>query len=533
VNPVIIPNARRERRRKRRRRLLKFFVLLAVAWCVLWFFSRLPPDPQHVESHSIVSNDTPIGRGVAALPKPAGLRSGIYGLPSPLDAFATRVAMVRAAAKTIDLQYYIWDGDMAGLMLFDELRQAANRGVRVRLLVDDNGTSGMDENLAALDADPNVEVRIFNPFVLRRFKPIGMLVDFHRLNRRMHNKSLTVDGVATIVGGRNIGDPYFDSDEHVAFVDLDVLAVGPAAAEVGHEFDEYWNSRYAYSTASILPKPPADAAQQLEARLMQAKSQLAAAKYMAAVDHNAFIAKLEAGKLAFDWVPVQVAYDPPSKASGEAGAAQLLVTQLTNTMGNPRKQLDVISPYFVPGKLGTDTFCAIARSGIPVRIITNSLAANDVVAVHSGYAKWRQGLLDCGVRLYELKPSGELGQPNGSGGWKRSGQSSASLHGKVFSMDRQRAFVGSFNLDPRSVTLNTEMGFIIDSPALAGAISDALDRRVAAGAYEVRRRADGKGLEWIEQVDGREVKYFDEPAASAARSWSSWILAHLPIDHLL
>jgi putative cardiolipin synthase len=376
-------------------------------------------------------------------------------------------------------------------------------------------------------------VRLFNPFVLRRFKPAGLLVDFNRLNRRMHNKSLTVDGVATIVGGRNIGDPYFDSDEHVAFVDLDVLAVGQVAADVGHEFDEYWNSRYAHSAASILAKPPVDAALQLEARLLKSKSQLAAARYMAAVDHNAFIANLEAGKLAFDWVPVQVAYDPPSKASGEAGAAQLLVTQLTNTMGKPRKQLDVISPYFVPGKLGTGTFCAIARSGVPVRIVTNSLAANDVVAVHSGYAKWRRGLLECGVQLFELKPSGEPEQRNASSGWKRSGESSASLHGKVFAMDRQRAFVGSFNLDPRSVTLNTEMGFVIESPALAGAISDALDQRVDAGAYQVRLRTDGKGLEWIEHVDGREVRYFDEPAASASRSWTAWILAHLPIDHLL
>jgi len=532
LSPVIIPNARRERRRKRRRKWLGFLVLRAIGWCVLAWFSRLPPDPQHAESHSLVGNDTPIGRGVAALPKVAG-RSGIYALPSPLDAYATRVAMVRAAQKTIDLQYYIWNGDMTGLMLLDELRQAANRGVRVRLLVDDNGTGGMDENLAALDADPNVEVRLFNPFVLRKFKPAGMLVDFNRLNRRMHNKSLTADGVATIVGGRNIGDPYFDSDARVAFVDLDVLAVGQVAADVGAEFDEYWNSRYAHSAVSILGTPPVDAELQLEARLARAKAQLDAARYMAAVDNNAFIAKLEAGKLAFDWVPVQVAYDPPSKASGQAGAEQLLVTQLTKTLGNPKRQLDVISPYFVPGKTGLDTFCAIARTGVPVRIVTNSLAANDVVAVHSGYAKWRQGLLECGVKLYELKPSGEPGAPREQGGWRRPGESSASLHGKVFSKDRQRAFVGSFNLDPRSVTLNTEMGFVIDSPALAGAISDALDKRVAAGAYEVTLRPDGKGLQWTEHIGDRNAVYFEEPGASATRAWTAWILAHLPIEHLL
>jgi putative cardiolipin synthase len=232
-------------------------------------------------------------------------------------------------------------------------------------------------------------------------------------------------------------------------------------------------------------------------------------------------------------VPVQVAYDPPSKASGEAGAAELLVTRLTKTLGNPRKQLDVISPYFVPGKLGLDTFCNIARTGIPVRIVTNSLAANDVVAVHSGYAKWRRGLLECGVKLYELKPAGEPGAPRDEGGWRRPGNSSASLHGKVIAMDRARAFVGSFNLDPRSVTLNTEMGFVIDSPQLAGAISDALDQRVAAGAYEVQLRPDGKGLQWIEQLNGRQAVYYEEPAATASRAWSAWLLARLPIEHQL
>jgi putative cardiolipin synthase len=523
---------RRERRRRRWRRWIIFALLLAAAWCVLAWFSRLPNDTHHEVSRSIVSNDTPIGRGLAGMPPPPAGTSGIWALPAPIDAFATRVAMVRAATKTLDLQYYIWNGDMSGLLLLDELRLAADRGVRVRLLVDDNGTSGMDANLQALDAHPNVEVRIFNPFVLRRFKPIGLLVDFDRLNRRMHNKSLTVDGLATIVGGRNIGDPYFDSDPHVAFVDLDVLAVGKVAGEVGQQFDKYWNSTYARSAVSILGPAPADAATQLAARLSEAKTDPNAARFMQAVDNNAFVASLEKGELALDWVPVLLAYDPPSKASGEAGAAQLLVTQLSDTLGSPAKQLDVISPYFVPGKPGLEAFCAIAQRGVPVRIVTNSLAANDVVAVHSGYAKWRRGLLECGVQLYELKPAGDPGAPDEDKGWKRPGESSASLHGKVFAMDRTRAFVGSFNLDPRSVTLNTEMGFVIDSPALAGRITDALDQRVAAGAYEVRLGKGGK-LQWIERVDGGQSVYNEEPDASASRAWAAWLLSKLPIEHLL
>jgi putative cardiolipin synthase len=522
---------RRERRRRRWRRVFIVVLVLFVAWCLLAWSSRLPVDAHHEFSRSQVATDSPIALALAASPaKPPGT-SGILALPAPIDAFATRVAMVRAARRTLDLQYYIWNGDRTGLLLLDELRLAADRGVRVRLLVDDNGTAGMDATLQALDAHPNVEVRIFNPFVLRRFKSLGLLVDFDRLNRRMHNKSLTVDGLATIVGGRNIGDPYFDSDPHVAFVDLDVLAVGEVAGEVGQQFDKYWNSTYARSAVSILGPAPAEAATQLAARLADVKSSADAARFMQAVDNNAVVASLQRGKIRLDWVPVLLAYDPPSKVSGEAGAAQLLVTQLTATLGNPATQLDVISPYFVPGKQGLATFCAIAQRGVPVRIVTNSLAANDVVAVHSGYAKWRRRLLECGVTLYELKPTGEP-QSTTDKGWKRPGNSSASLHGKVFAMDRARAFVGSFNLDPRSVTLNTEMGFVVDSPALAGRISTALDQRVAGGAYEVRLGKEGK-LQWIERVGDSPSVYNDEPDASASRAWAAWLLSKLPIEHLL
>jgi len=526
----------RDRRRRRRRRLFKLIIVFGIAWGVLAWFTKMPEDKYHQASSSLVSKDTPIGAALAEMPPPPLNTSGIWALSVPIDAFATRVEMVRAATRTIDLQYYIWKGDMTGLMLLDELRQAADRGVRVRLLVDDNGTADLDTELQALDAHKNMEVRIFNPYVVRGFKPINLLTDFIRLNRRMHNKSLTVDGLATIVGGRNISDPYFDSDAETAFVDLDVLAVGPVAAKVGSQFDEYWNSVHARSAVSILGAAPPEALPQLAKELADAKAQPEAAQYMAAVAANEFVASLEAGKVVFEWVPVQLAYDPPTKTSGRAGAAQLLVTQLTETMGKPRKQLDVVSPYFVPGASGVKSFCDIAKSGAKVRVVTNSLQANDVVAVHSGYQKWRRGLLECGIKLYELKPTGEpedasVPKPK-KGFWKRPGESSASLHGKVLSTDRTRAFVGSFNLDPRSVKLNTEMGFVIDSAALAGRVSDALDKRVDAGAYEVRLRADGK-LEWIEHKDGRILTYYDEPGATAGRSWGAWLLGQLPIEDLL
>jgi putative cardiolipin synthase len=255
---------------------------------------------------------------------------------------------------------------------------------------------------------------------------------------------------------------------------------------------------------------------------------------MHVVARNEVIHALEQGTLAFDWVPVQLAYDPPAKAAGQARQSQLLVTQLGAMMGHPKRQLEVISPYFVPGASGVKAFCGMAARGAKLRVVTNSLAANDVVAVHSGYAKWRTGLLACGVKLYELKPTGAGDEPRGPGSWVRPGSSSASLHGKVFSMDRTRAFVGSFNLDPRSITINTEMGLVIESPLLAGKISDTLDEKLATAAYEVRLRADGKGLRWLEHAgSGKTVVYDDEPAASSGRRWAVWLLSKLPIEHLL
>ena len=519
--------------RKRARRTGILFAVLAAAWCLLAWAARLPPDRDHRVSHVVPAMDTRIGAGLAALPPAAPGLSGVWPLSTPIDAFATRVLMVRAADRTLDLQYYIWNADMTGLLLLDEVRQAADRGVHVRLLVDDNGAAGMDAHLLALDAHPNVEVRLFNPFVIRKIRALGFLVDFQRLNRRMHNKSMTADGLATIVGGRNIGDPYFDSDADVAFVDLDVLAVGKVAGDVDTEFDAYWNSQHARSIVSILGAAPADAAQQLASTLAALRSEPEAERYMHVVARNEVIHALEQGTLAFDWVPVALAYDPPAKASGKARQSQLLVTQLAALMGAPQRQLEVISPYFVPGKQGVKAFCDIAARGVKLRVVTNSLAANDVVAVHSGYAKWREGLLACGVQLYELKPTGVAEAPRAGGGWARPGSSSASLHGKVFAMDRGRAFVGSFNLDPRSIQINTEMGLVIDSPMLAGRISDALDRRLAAGAWEVRLRADGTGLQWLEQADGRTLIYNAEPQASAGRGWAVWLLSKLPIEHLL
>jgi cardiolipin synthase C len=502
--------------------------------------ATLPPlTDRQASTHLTDTADTRLGRAVAAAAGPPGT-SGVFPLTAPLDAFAARVLLMRAADRSLDVQYYIWHADITGVGLLQELRHAAERGVRVRLLLDDNGIAGLDPDLAALDAHPNIEVRLFNPFVQRGFKALGYLTDFGRLNHRMHNKSLTADTQATIVGGRNVGDVYYGADPDLEFVDVDVLAVGPVARDVSRAFDEYWNSASAFPAASIIAPPDAQAMGSLDQRIAVLKAAPQTRAYAEAVQRAAFVDHLLAGQLALEWVPARVFYDPPEKAEETVRDADLLLAQLMRATGGARRELDLVSPYFVPGEIGTAALVRLAGQGVRLRIVTNSLAATDVAAVHAGYAKRRKDLLRAGIRLYELKPDADAvgdvdkAAKSGSGGSGMSltGSSGASLHGKTFAADRERIFVGSFNLDPRSTRLNTEMGLVIESPVLAGLHQSTLDRKLAASAYEVRLAADGE-LEWIEQTGAGELRYRSEPKAGLGRRFSVRILSWLPIEGLL
>lgn len=487
---------------------------------------------RQASTHVADTADTQLGRAIAGMPAKPGT-SGVFPLSVPVDAFAARVLLMRAAERSLDIQYYIWQADTTGTFLLDEVRRAAERGVRVRLLLDDNGIAGLDPDLAMLDAHPNIEVRLFNPFVQRRFKALGYLTDFERLNRRMHNKSLTADAQATIVGGRNIGDIYFGANPEHEYNDLDVLAVGPVARDVSRAFDEYWNSASAYPAAVIIPAPDPQAADALDERLAALRESPDAAAYIAAVRRSDFVHRLLARSLPIEWVPVRVIYDPPVKAEGGLPSADLLMAQMGRTMGEAQREFDVVSPYFVPGELGTEALARYPAKGVRLRIVTNSLAATDVAAVHAGYAKRREDLLRAGVRLYEFKPNAERAPENDAGaqsGFR--GSSGASLHGKTFSVDRTRLFVGSFNVDPRSALLNSEMGLVIESEALATALSEQLDQRLAKLAYEVRLSQDGS-LEWIEQTDAGEVRYAIEPKATLGRRIGTRIMSWLPIEWLL
>jgi cardiolipin synthase C len=491
--------------------------------------TRPPIQGRSVSTAASDTADTRLGRAVSGLAEAHPRLSGVVALPDGRDAFAARVRLADAAERTLDVQYYIWHADMPGTLLFEALHRAADRGVRVRLLLDDNNTGGLDGVLAALDAHPNIEVRLFNPFPNRRWRYLGYLTDFARLNRRMHNKSFTADNQVTIIGGRNVGDEYFDAGEDLRFVDLDVLTIGPVVGDVSSDFDRYWASDSAYPIDRLVARPQPQTLAALVAAAVQTEYAPAAQAYVQAIASQPFMRALLERRLPFEWATVHMVSDDPGKGLGQASDDELMWSRLKRVMRRPEREMVLISPYFVPGEEGTRFFADLARAGVKVSVVTNSLESTDVVAVHAGYAKRRRALLEAGVRLYEMKRA--AGQP--ADGRRLGGSSSASsLHAKTFALDGARAFVGSFNFDPRSERLNTELGFVIDCPAVARAVTDGFANSLARRAYEVRLGAAGS-LQWVEQRDGETLVHDAEPGTDLWQRLGVRLLSLMPIEWLL
>src|SRR5699024_11012228 len=367
-----------------------------------------------------------------------------YALADGQEALLARLALVDAATTSIDIQYYIWHEDLTGSLMFQRLLQAADRGVKVRLLLDDNNTTGKDAILSTLDAHPNIEVRLFNPFLQRTFRALGFLTDFFRLNRRMHNKSLTVDGIISIVGGRNIGDEYFDAGSGVAFADLDVAVVGNVVPTISTDFNRYWRSRSAYPLSLIVPPAAVAKTPPLEQNDATAKA------YLAALAASPFTERFITAQVNWQWVNAYLLSDDPSKGLGRAPAETSVMASISPMMEATQQQLTIVSPYFVPTQQGKKLLQRVASKGANVAVLTNSFMATDVAPVHAGYIKYRKPLLREGVALYELKPSATVSEQRESV-LKSSG---ASLHAKTFTIDNHWMFVGSFNMDPRSARLN-------------------------------------------------------------------------------
>ncbi len=476
------------------------------------------------------TDDTFLGRAVEPLVAAHPGLSGIRPLQDAHDAFAARVLLAQVAERTLDVQYYIWRNDMTGTLLFQALHLAAERGVRVRLLLDDNNTAGLDPVLAALNSHPNIEVRLFNPFMTRKFRWIGYLTDFGRLNRRMHNKSFTIDNQATVIGGRNVGDEYFGATEGVLFADLDVLAIGPVVQAVSDDFDRYWASGSSYPAERILPAVGDDVPRQLAEKARAIEQHPIAANYMSALQRSNFVQEMRQGGVNFEWAEARLVSDDPAKGLGRAKPEKLLTARLAEILERPQTDVELVSPYFVPTAAGVKAFADIAQQGVSVRILTNALEATDVALVHSGYAKRRKDLLKAGIQLYELRR--EAATPISEDKHKIFGSSGSSLHAKTFSVDRSHFFVGSFNFDPRSADLNTEMGFVIDSPVLAQQIESQFNDRIPLYAYEVRLADNGR-LYWLERRDGETLRHDTEPGTTIWQRAGVYLMSLLPIEWLL
>jgi putative cardiolipin synthase len=422
--------------------------------------------------------------------------------------------------------------------MWQALWQAAGRGVRVRLLLDDANLAGLDPVLATLDGHPNIEVRLYNPFVQRSgSRTLAYLSDFGRLNRRMHNKSFTVDNQAAVVGGRNIANEYFGAEGAIGFADIDLLAIGPVVREVSAQFDRYWNSASAYPAAAFVGAAPPDAAAALEARFAAVRADPTAQAYRDALQRSGVVPELIGGRLDLQWEPARVFHDDPAKTLDRSGERRdlLLFPELMRQMGKPLRSIDIVSPYFVPGDEGTEALVELARAGVRVRVLTNSLASSDERIVHAGYMKRRADLLRAGVVLYELKPSAaeaaleSLRVRGRFGAGKVSG-----LHAKTYAVDDHRIFIGSFNFDQRSALLNTEMGIVVDASHAARRLTRFFDEEVPAIAYEVRLSEDGRNLVWIDRRrDGTAPRHDVDPQTTWAQRFVVGFLAGFPIDWLL
>jgi putative cardiolipin synthase len=436
-----------------------------------------------------------------------------------LDAFALRVQLMRRARHTLDLQYYIIHADETGQLLAAEVLRAADRGVRVRILLDDIYAADNDRALLALDSHPAIEIRLFNPW-RRRSGVAGRMFDLiatgGRLNQRMHNKLLLADGVAGVLGGRNLGDEYFALHRELDFRDLDVLAVGAAGRSAGRSFDAFWASEYAVpATALRLARPPPTLAE-LQGAVETHSAAMASRPFALAIDDAPLARETAAGRLALQRAPGTVVADDPDKLSPRRRTRRDdLIAQLQAITGEPRRRLLISSPYFVPGRAGVERLGALHGAGVSIQVLTNSYRANDVRLVHVGYAKYRVPLLRGGVELFELRR--RTAETVARARQQAFGSANASLHAKFVVLDERWLFVGSLNIDPRSIVHNTEIGVVIDSEVLANEAVRLFDQARAPEHSHAVRLAPGSRsrLEWHWVQDGAAQSSQIEPGTNA------------------
>jgi cardiolipin synthase C len=516
-------------KRLRLRRLMWILPLLLVLLIGsgLLLADRLTPAATGQPSHAlpIQGDATALDREMAPLLAGQPGHSGVLWLSDGLDAFAARSVISQRAGRSLDVMYYIWKDDLPGHLMARELYQAAERGVRVRLLLDDLNAHGLDPQMLAIDAHPNIEVRLYNPFRNRGglWRLVEMVQRVFSINHRMHNKAWIADNQVAIIGGRNIGAEYFDAREDVNFRDLDLMLLGPAVEQSSTIFDDYWNSQAVVPIGAL----NAHSRDELDGLLktVDTESRMAqAAPYLQRIAQRLAEPTLRQNHVIQWSDSVRVLSDPPLKHRN-AQRDDWLVQAIAQDLGSAQQKMQLISPYFVPGQDGSARMIARREQGVDIALITNSLAATDVAAVHSGWNSYRKPLLAAGTTVYELKrrgPRSGIALPIGSSG--------ASLHTKAYLVDGRRGFVGSFNLDPRSANLNTEMGVLFDDPALGARLQQEFDYLADPDRSYRVTLDDQQRLLWSDG-DGRQ--YHREPDTRWwLRAWV-WVLGLLPIESQL
>jgi putative cardiolipin synthase len=521
---------------------LRWLSLLALALWLTGCATPLPKvDRKAIESEAIeVSDKTTLGK-IALVSQPEKDQSGFRLMPLGTFSLDTRVQLARRAEATLDVQYYHIENDETGRWLLRALRDAAQRGVRVRLLIDDLYTGGHDWLFLGLAAHKNVEVRLFNPFCCARehgqgARFLSSFGEISRVNHRMHNKMFVADGAMAIIGGRNVANEYYLRGNSENFIDVDAFVVGAVVPAIEALFDRYWNSDTVYPLKSVAHSDQTEAQLRQRFELETGPQKTPAPAPLASNDilgYGPLSDDLDAGRLGLNWGTAYVFADHPDKPFESTVGGDLLETSVTynvlEAMAQAKKEIIGSSPYFVPGRKGMGFIKKMRDKGVKLTIMTNSLGSTDEPIVHTGYSRYREEMLKMGVDLYEISSTRVKGN-------KRPflfGSSLGRLHAKLFVMDRKTSFIGSMNLDPRSATINTEFGAVIDSPEVAKELVRIIDIDRLQSAYRVRLAPSGSGLEWLSMDDEKEMILKVEPDTSLWTRVKSWLFsAFVPEEEL-
>ncbi|MBB6468705.1 putative cardiolipin synthase [Aminobacter lissarensis] len=504
-------------------------ILVIASLLAVYAYGRFAKRAQGTPSSALptAEDETQFDRLVAPLLANHDHESGLALLSSNLHAFAIRAYTARHAQRSLDLQYYYWKDDLTGSLLAREILGAADRGVRVRLILDDINAKGYDPNYLALDSHPNIEVRLFNPSWARAFglqRGLELVLRAVRTTRRMHNKAWVADGRLAIVGGRNVGDAYFDASEEANFRDMDLLLVGPVVGQTEAIFDRFWNSEAVLPIRHVTGMARGDLPA-LRKRLERTATTGLAEPYIHRVaDESRQWSSSGMGRLRWTG-EATVASDPPEKASG-GGQDSWLMTAIRPILTSAKRELRIVSPYFIPGETGTRELTTLAKNGVEVTVLTNSLAATDVAAVHGAYVRYRKPLLENGVDIYELKPDEDRTDMS------LFGSKGASLHTKAFIADGEAGFVGSFNFDPRSAALNTEMGVLFRQAELAKEVETVISAQTSPRSA-FRLSLHGDKLTWTDSAASGPRELSHEPQASLRRRLVAKVISYLPIESQL